>query len=153
MTLLRKWAWAVACLGTQAIHLSIAATDSVSVVTPIFAFDTFVPGPSYSIAIPPSTLSLGKGDFFFQMKGADTYQWIGMGIGEEMADSLIFLMYSDGSGNVTVSVRDGGAGHVEPTLDTGLFNITLELQSGSGIVGGEMIANVRCEFQRHAAKS
>lgn len=80
------------------------------------------------------------------MKGADTFQWMGLGIGEEMADALIFLMYADGNGNVTISVRDGGAGHVEPTLDTGTYGaVNLTLLAGSGVLDGEMIANVRCK--------
>lgn len=57
-----------------------------------------------------------------------------------MAGSNMFIMYSDGQGNVTVSPRLG-TGQIEPQHDTST-NITL-LQ-GSGVAGNRMIANVRC---------
>lgn len=60
-----------------------------------------------------------------------------------MAGSTIFVMYADGNGNVTASVRDGGAGHVEPTLDS-TMQAGLSLMEGSGIVGGNMVANIHC---------
>jgi hypothetical protein len=60
-----------------------------------------------------------------------------------MKGSTIFLMYADGNGNVTASVRDGGSqGHVEPTLSSKQTGLTL--LAGSGIVGGNMVANLLC---------
>ena len=57
-----------------------------------------------------------------------------------MAGSHIFAMYTDGSGNVTISGRKG-TGHQEPQEDSSL---NLTLMEGSGIVGDNMIANVLC---------
>ncbi len=60
-----------------------------------------------------------------------------------MAGATIFVMYQDGNGNVTVSVRDGGQGHVEPLVDSTLM-AGLEVLSGSGVVGDTMVANIKC---------
>ena len=57
-----------------------------------------------------------------------------------MAGSNIFVIYSDGRGNVTLSPRLG-EGHFEPVHDT-TANVTL--LEGSGISGGLMVANVLC---------
>lgn len=57
-----------------------------------------------------------------------------------MRGSDIFVMYADGSGNVTVSPREG-KGHVMPQH---VDRPDLELLAGSGVMNGEMIANVRC---------
>lgn len=60
-----------------------------------------------------------------------------------MSGSTIFVMYADGTGNVTISARDGGGGHVEPTPDS-TVQAGVTLLAGSGIVGSQMIANVKC---------
>lgn len=60
-----------------------------------------------------------------------------------MAGATIFVMYADGTGNVTISARDGGQGHVEPQHDSTIQS-GVTLLAGSGIVGGNMIANVHC---------
>jgi len=60
-----------------------------------------------------------------------------------MAGASIFVMYADGNGNVTISARDGGQGHVQPLLDSSLMQ-GVELLAGSGVVGNVMTANVRC---------
>lgn len=60
-----------------------------------------------------------------------------------MAGAHIFVMYADGSNNVTISARDGGEGHVEPIFDSSLF-AGVELLEGTGINDGVMTANVRC---------
>ncbi len=59
-----------------------------------------------------------------------------------MSGSTIFVMYQDGNGNVTISGRKG-LGEVEPKLDSTLQG-GLELLAGSGVSGGNMVANVRC---------
>lgn len=51
-------------------------------------------------------------------------------------------MYQDGNGNVTISGRKG-IGEVEPKMDSTIQS-GLELLEGSGVSGGNMIANVRC---------
>jgi len=60
-----------------------------------------------------------------------------------MAGAKIFVMYADGTGNVTISARDGGGGHVEPQLDSTIMS-GITLLEGSGIVGDTMVANVLC---------
>ncbi|KAH8803161.1 integral membrane protein-like protein, partial [Xylogone sp. PMI_703] len=95
----------------------------------------------YSVAIPPATASAGTGDIFFQISAPSSYQWAGMGIGAQMAGATIFVMYTDGKGNVTISGREGGIGHVEPQYNS---SIDLQLLAGSGVVGNTMVANVKC---------
>jgi hypothetical protein len=61
-----------------------------------------------------------------------------------MTGATIFVMYSDGNGNVTISPRDG-IGHVQPGFNsTRMSGVTL--LEGSGISGGMMTANVKCLF-------
>ena len=62
-----------------------------------------------------------------------------------MAGATIFVMYADGKGNVTISGRDGGQGHVEPELDSALMG-GVTLLEGSGVNGSVMTANVRCAY-------
>ena len=62
-----------------------------------------------------------------------------------MAGARVFIMYQDGNGNVTISGRDGGQGHDEPQVDAVLM-AGLTLLEGSGVVGGNMVANVLCMF-------
>ena len=68
-------------------------------------------------------------------------QWIGLGQGEQMAGSNMFVIYASASGtNVTLSPR-AGRGHMEPDFDAAAQASLLE---GSGIADGKMTANVRC---------
>ena len=69
-----------------------------------------------------------------------------------MAGASIFVMYADGTGNVTISARDGGQGHVEPQHDSTVQS-GVTLLAGSGIVGGNMIANVHCAYTRLPRRS
>ncbi|KAK6331819.1 hypothetical protein TWF718_002360 [Orbilia javanica] len=97
---------------------------------------------SFSLNIPSSTASSGSGAIFFQVRGpASGKQWIALGIGSRMAGAHIFVVYADGSGNVTVSAR-AGQGHFEPEFTS---DATITVLDGSGIVGGSLIANVRCD--------
>ncbi|RDW89261.1 hypothetical protein BP6252_01293 [Coleophoma cylindrospora] len=98
-------------------------------------------GPQFAVSIPQGTASSGSGDIYFQIQAPSSYAWASMGIGSAMAGASIFIMYADGNGNVTISGRNGGQGHVEPTLDSSL---DLTLLAGSGISGGVMTANVLC---------
>ncbi|PQE17129.1 integral membrane protein [Rutstroemia sp. NJR-2017a BBW] len=120
--------------------LSVAATV-VAYIKFASALATYSPGPTYSVGIPPATAAAGAGNIYLQLSAPDTYQWVGLGIGSRMAGATIFVMYSDGKGNVTVSGRDGGQGHVEPSLDT---KWDVRLLEGSGVVGGVMRGNVLC---------
>lgn len=62
-----------------------------------------------------------------------------------MAGASIFMMYPDGKGNVTISARTGGPGHVEPAFDASLM-AGVTLLEGSGVSGGLMRANIKCAF-------
>ena len=95
----------------------------------------------YALSIPEHTASTGNGEIFFQLSGPTSLSWIGLGQGSGMAEANIFVVYTNGKGNVTVSPRLG-TGYVEPKHDTAA-NITL--LEGLGVVNGRMVANVRCE--------
>jgi len=62
-----------------------------------------------------------------------------------MSNSNLFIMYQDGSGNVTMSPRLGTQ-YQQPRLDTSDTAAQLELLEGSGVTsdGRFMVANVRC---------
>lgn len=75
------------------------------------------------------------------MKGPSTYNWIGLGIGSKMSGSAMFIIYADGKGNVTLSPRKG-TGHVEPKYDS---TMKVQLLAGSGVVGGNLVANILCQ--------
>lgn len=94
-----------------------------------------------SIGVPQSTASSGSGTLYFQVQSvAASYSWVAIGTGAGMADSNIFVLYPDGSGNVTVSTRLGtGRTAPQPHSDT-----RFELLAGSGIEGGILTANVAC---------
>ncbi|KAI9644798.1 hypothetical protein NHQ30_006825 [Ciborinia camelliae] len=125
-----------------AIATSLVA---LAILECVSAVATFSPsgGPTYSLGIPPSTVSAGTGNIYMQLSASDTYQWVALGIGRTMAGAYIFIIYSDGNGNVTISARDGGQGHVEPTEDGGLAS-KVQLLEGSGVIGGVMRANLLC---------
>jgi hypothetical protein len=91
------------------------------------------------VGIPSSTTNAGSGDIYLQITGPSSYQWIAMGIGSGMVGATIFVMYADGTGNVTISPRTG-VGHVMP-----LFNSAAQvtLLAGSGVSNGVMTANVK----------
>ncbi|ESZ89863.1 hypothetical protein SBOR_9746 [Sclerotinia borealis F-4128] len=99
-------------------------------------YSTSSSGPSYSVGISSSN----SNNVYFQLAAPSSYQWVALGIGSQMSGSTIFVMYADGTGNVTLSPRKG-TGEVEPQFDS---SMTIELLSGSGIVDGNMIANVLC---------
>ncbi|RYP04208.1 hypothetical protein DL764_004598 [Monosporascus ibericus] len=99
----------------------------------------------YSIAVPERSASSGSGNIYIQLRAPTTYQWIGLGQGSGMTGANMFLLYADGTGNVTVSPR-AGTGRVPPLENP---NTEIEVLAGSGIVedgsGGEMmVANFRC---------
>lgn len=76
------------------------------------------------------------------MQAPTSYAWAALGQGTAMAGSRILVMYTDGTGNVTVSPRTG-TGHTQPKQDT---TTTITLLEGSGVdtSTGLMVANVRC---------
>lgn len=115
---------------------------------------TFSPSDSYniSVGIPSDSAisSTSTGPIYIQLQAPTSYQWVGLGFGGAMAGSTIFLMYADGNGNVTASVRDGGAGHTLPLLSS-TKQAGLTLLEGSGIVGDSMVANLLCTYIHYNA--
>ncbi|KAH0494071.1 hypothetical protein TgHK011_000705 [Trichoderma gracile] len=97
-------------------------------------------GVCFEWGVPEASAKAGSGDIFFQLKAPTSWQWIGLGIGSQMVGSQMFIMYQDGNGNVTLSTRPG-ANHVMPTYKA---RSDVELLAGSGVVDGNMIANIRC---------
>ncbi|KAH7336704.1 hypothetical protein BKA65DRAFT_459591 [Rhexocercosporidium sp. MPI-PUGE-AT-0058] len=124
--------------------LAWAVTGLATLSTAQFAFSPKSDGLTYSVGIPSgSSISASStGPLYFHIEAPTSYQWVALGIGSQMAGATIFVMYADGSGNVTLSGRKG-TGQVEPQADDTL-QAGLQLLAGSGIVNGKMIANVRC---------
>lgn len=87
----------------------------------------------------PSTSS-SSNNIYFQIEAPSTYSWVGLGLGSRMAGAEMFLLYKDGSGNVTLSTRTA-SGEVEPQF---VQRNGVELLAGSGIKDGKMVANVKC---------
>ncbi|KAF7898046.1 hypothetical protein BELL_0542g00010 [Botrytis elliptica] len=127
------------------IAISFAVLGGLRDLACVSALAVFAPsdGPVYSLGIPPTTVLAGTGNIYFQLSAPDSYQWAALGIGRTMAGAYMYIMYSDGNGNVTVSARAGGQGHVEPRI-TGGPGSQVQLLAGSGITGGVMRANVLC---------
>ncbi|KAI0889403.1 CBD9-like protein [Annulohypoxylon maeteangense] len=96
----------------------------------------------YQVAVPTSSADSNGGNIYLQLRAPTSYSWVAFGTGSAMADSNIFVMYSSGTGNVTVSAR-AGTGHTMPRHNA---MIQLELLGGSGLTNndGTMIANLRC---------
>lgn len=97
----------------------------------------------YSVAVPEATVSSEEGPVYFQIYAPDTFSWVGMGTGTGMANANIFVVYQDGSGNVTVSPRQA-SGHTMPTVPSS-GGAEIELLGGSGVSDGWMVANFRCD--------
>lgn len=77
------------------------------------------------------------------MSAPTSYSWVGLGVGsQEMAGTNMFIMYANGAGNVTVSSRQG-KGNVMPQYSASTAS-DLQLLDGSGVVNGQMVANILC---------
>ncbi|KAM0539790.1 hypothetical protein ACHAO7_011831 [Fusarium culmorum] len=61
----------------------------------------------YSWGVPSSTASSGSGNIFLRFEAPTDYQWVAVGTGSGMSGSSMFVIYQDGSGNVTLSTRKG----------------------------------------------
>ncbi|KAF1958449.1 CBD9-like protein [Byssothecium circinans] len=94
----------------------------------------------FKLNIPQSTASSGTGDIFFQVSAPSTYEWVALGQGTGMSGANIFVVYTAGNGNVTLSPRLG-TGQTMPTFNS---NARVTLLEGSGVSGGKMVANVKC---------
>lgn len=100
-------------------------------------------GVCFTIGVPTSSQSAGKGNIYFQIKAPSSYDWVALGTGSQMANSNIFLVYKNGQGNLTVSPRRGTR-YTMPTLDSSSTAAKLTLLAGSGIANNVMTANIRC---------
>jgi hypothetical protein len=99
-------------------------------------------GLSYEVNIPSSTASGNGKTIFFQLKAPSGTQWIGLGQGSSMVGANIFMVYTAGDGNVTLSPRSS-IGHTQPTFNSAA---KVSLLEGSGVLSdGSMVANVRCD--------
>ncbi|TLS27786.1 hypothetical protein PpBr36_00761 [Pyricularia pennisetigena] len=111
------------------------------------AIQTFCPGNvngvCYTIGVPASSQTAGRGNIYFQIKAPASFDWVALATGSNMANCNIFLVYKDGRGNLTVSPRRGTR-YTPPTLDQSSTAAKLTLLSGSGISGDVMTANLRC---------
>ncbi|PFH61151.1 hypothetical protein XA68_18101 [Ophiocordyceps unilateralis] len=98
-------------------------------------------GVCFRWAVPSNDSSTsGTNDVIFQLQAPTSYRWVALGIGSQMRDADMFVVYASGSDNVTLSTRRG-TGHRPPQY---MERSDVELVEGSGINNGLMTANVRC---------
>lgn len=77
------------------------------------------------------------GDLYFHLSSPAGNTWVGVGIGSEMKDALMFIAYpSDNEQGVTISPRIG-SGHTEPTSAS---DISIEKLSGNGLTGANTVS-------------
>ncbi|KAF1917417.1 hypothetical protein BDU57DRAFT_546700 [Ampelomyces quisqualis] len=95
----------------------------------------------YRLNIPASTARTGSGEIYLSIRGPTTNSWIALGQGSNGMDNAnIFMIYTDGNGNVTLSPRHS-RGETMPLYDSA---VDAELLSGSGVQDDIMTANLRC---------
>lgn len=80
-------------------------------------------------------------DIYVQISAPSTSGWAAVGIGRQMRGALMFIVYPDGNGGVTVSTRLG-TGQREPDVAGGMEVEVMD----AGVRGGRMVADVKCEF-------
>ncbi|UKZ96621.1 uncharacterized protein TrAFT101_011399 [Trichoderma asperellum] len=122
--------------------ITAATAVALNAVTALAATASFCATTNvcFQWGVPDASAKAGSGNVYFQLKAPTSEQWVGLGIGSSMPDSKMFIMYQDGKGNVTLSTRPG-ANHVMPIYKP---RNDVTLLSGSGVVDGNMVANVRC---------
>jgi len=123
---------------------SLITTAVISAATLTYAQDSSSPVQGYTnkgskFAANWNIPASGE-DVYVQIQGPTSAGWAGTGIGSGMKGALIFIIYQDGSGNVTVSPRLG-KGEFEPKYES---TIQFELLGGSGIQNGLMTGNIKC---------
>lgn len=97
----------------------------------------------YALGVPSTTAASNTGNLYFQISAPTSYQWVALGMGtNQMAGANMFIMYTNGAGNVTVSNRLG-TGHVQPQYQASSAS-DITLLAGSGVTGNTMVANVLC---------
>lgn len=96
---------------------------------------------AFSITIPSTTFTSNSGPVYVQIRAPLTYQWVALGEVSKMAGSNMLIVYTLSADNITLSPRLA-TGHSMPTFNP---DAQVSLLSGSGIVDGYMVANVRCD--------
>lgn len=103
--------------------------------------------------IPQETAQNGAngngGNVYLSLSAPTTYSWVGLGMGSSMTNANMFIMYTDGNGNVTLSPRFSRGESMPQYVD----NLDVELLSGSGVVNGVMTANFRCGNCSHSGNT
>ncbi|UPX20115.1 uncharacterized protein EKO05_0010359 [Ascochyta rabiei] len=124
------------------LHLTTALLGSLSLgaLAQTQIAQTCTDDICYKLNIPTVTAQSGDGNIFLSLSGPTTYSWIALGIGSSMTNSDMFIMYTDGNGNVTLSPRHSER-QEQPQYDG---DLDVELLSGSGVENGTMTANFRC---------
>ncbi|KAL6887043.1 hypothetical protein GGI43DRAFT_426070 [Trichoderma evansii] len=79
--------------------------------------------------VPESSAKAGSSNVDFQLKAPTSKQWVGLGICSSMPDSSMFI------------ITRPGADHVMPTYES---RSDVMLLTGSGVVDGNMVVNVKC---------
>ncbi|ODA79625.1 hypothetical protein RJ55_05219 [Drechmeria coniospora] len=114
------------------IHAAVASAITTSYCV--------IPDVCFRWGVPEANTTSKPSSVYLQLKAPITYEWIGLGIGSQMRGAYMFIMYADGKGNVTLSTRQS-TGYVMPQH---VANGNVKMLEGSGIVDGQMIANVKC---------
>ncbi|KAF4448607.1 hypothetical protein F53441_8026 [Fusarium austroafricanum] len=94
----------------------------------------------YTWAVPSSTASSNSGNIYIRIQAPVEYQWVGLGTGDQMSGSTMFVIYQDGHGGVTLSTRLGH-GHEMPMHNR---MRSMQLLKGSGVHNNTMVANIAC---------
>ncbi|KAI9730043.1 MAG: hypothetical protein M1818_008312 [Claussenomyces sp. TS43310] len=130
-------------MSSNFMRICLPNVSFIIVSTVISAAASFSPveNINYAVSIPSNTASTGGGNIYFQIIAPSTYQWVGIGIGQQMMGAAIFVVYADGTGNVTISPR-AGVGETMPLYNPNAASGTTRL-AGSGVRDGMMVANVR----------
>ncbi|KFZ25026.1 hypothetical protein V502_00490 [Pseudogymnoascus sp. VKM F-4520 (FW-2644)] len=117
------------------------SSDRPQASTIVASPSTFSPiaGINYTLGVSSPSRDDGFGDVFISVSFRPRYQWVAIGIGSQMRGSTIFVIYTDGRGNVTVSPRDG-QGHHQPLFNS---SSTVTVLDGSGANAQLVKANFR----------
>ncbi|KAF5125461.1 hypothetical protein E5D57_010148 [Metarhizium anisopliae] len=121
----------------------VAATIAAYASTTEAALAATCPGDGelcFQWGIPAGSSRTSPGNLYFQLRGPISLSWFALGTGSAMMGSSMFVVYSNGSG-VTLSTRPG-KGHIMPEYQA---RSDVELLPGSGVVNGNLVANVLCK--------
>ncbi|KAH7252799.1 hypothetical protein BKA59DRAFT_544400 [Fusarium tricinctum] len=127
------------CTTDIAIAFAFTLLTGTTYASPVSYCDAASSKICYSWAVPSSTTSSASSNIYLRLEAPNDYQWIALGTGSRMSGSTMFIVYQDGSGNVTLSTRKGH-GHDMPTYNR-MSNA--KLIDGSGISNNSMVANIQ----------